>query len=160
MATASALQTVSLTRTSVVNSQTAIYTVIFTQPQILTETTAVAAIVFPSDFTITNSIACNTGTTVLLCALTANNSNILNIQFTPSPTVNYVYNISMSNVANPYSFKPTPSLTITTLSADTLYKYSTISSGLTITNTITSPFDGLSYTFSVQSLNSPTNLAL
>lgn len=142
------------------NSQSAVYTILFTQPQILTETTAIASIVFPSDFALTSAIACNSGTTQLICSLSGTNNNTVEVKFTPSPTSNYPYNISISNVVNPYSFKPTPSLSITTLSSDTLYKYSTISNGLGIVNTITSAFDGLSYSFSVQSLNSATSLSV
>jgi hypothetical protein len=47
-------------------------------------------------------IACNSGTTNLDCSIASGNT--VNVEFIPVDTASYLYNFSISNVENPYSF--------------------------------------------------------
>ena len=85
--------------------------------------------VFPSDITIPpTSFSCSSGSTILNCTLVG--LSRINIPFAAVNTANTVYNFTIVGIINPYSYKPTPSITITTYTPDLLYGYSTLAAGL------------------------------
>lgn len=158
MAVPSLLTSVSLTRGSKQNGLQTSYTFIFTQPQPIVETSAVAELVFPSDITLPSTPVCTSGTLTLTCTL--RNPTTLTIQFATVNSANNAYNFTIVGIRNPYSYRPTASIAITTKTSDLLYKYSAISEGLGLINTIPSDFSPLSFNFTNQFLTGSGNLNL
>lgn len=89
---------------------------------------AIATITYPTDYSITSAPACSSGTTNLTCSLVS--ANKISITFATVQQINTVYNFTMVFIANPYSFKPTASITVSTFTSDMVYAYSSLSSGL------------------------------
>ena len=128
MVVPSTISTPTLVRGSKQNSFSTTYTISFMQPQAINQASAIVLMIFPSDFNIVTAPICSSGTTNLVCSTIG--TNRLTIQFVPVQTANNLYNFTLSTIINPFSFRPTSSITLATYTSDLLYQYSALSVGL------------------------------
>jgi hypothetical protein len=111
MKTPSPLLGQSMTSDSSVNSATATYTITFMQGQFFEEALAAAVFEFPDDVSVSNPAICKLNTQIIPCDTSG---KTVTAYFTPITVPSTAYIFSISDVTNPYSFKQTPSIKITT----------------------------------------------
>ena len=149
-----------ITRTSAVNYALTSYKFSFTQLSPL-EASSIVMVTFPSDVVPSSTPTCTLTLPAALAGTLGCSQSGMTLTVTlPSTAIaaSTLVTLSVSNVRNPPSFKPSGSYTLQTKTANNLYRYSHGISSPALTNTVATSFQSITFLFTPTVLGEPTVL--